>query len=572
MNTREIIIALLALSLGGAVMYVFSPQGEDAQSSSSSSNEEESETIYTCSMHPQVERDEPGLCPICEMELIPKSSSQSEAPLQLSLTKDAVRLSQLETAEVKGSGNQSGDVLSLSGHIKIDKDYSSSLISYFPGEIVRLYVKSEGEKIQKGQKVADIYAPELRIHQEELIAAARQRESAPDLYRAARRKLENWKLDSTQMNQIIAEGRPRDILTIHASTTATVTSLEVEEGDMIRKGSSMIRISNLNHLWAEFQVQESDLSHIQEGTTVIFTAQAAPGREFRGRIYYIDPQLDAQKRTAVARAKVSSQGVLKPEMLIRGFVQVESSGSSDKLIIPSSAILWTGPRSIVYVEVDGASVPSYEYREVDVAKYSNENAYITSGLEIGERVVTKGAFVIDAAAQLNNQKSMMNQMVGESDKAAVDRKKVNPLHQEAYQEMEHHYWKLKDAFVESDSIAVRAIAEDFYRSAQKVPPAVKGEESRDLWMQKQEKLEKASRAIADEESMEKQRGAFREISNSLIFWHRHFKLSSDSLYVQHCPMAFDNEGADWISQEEKIRNPYFGDKMLKCGSVEEVFN
>jgi Cu(I)/Ag(I) efflux system membrane fusion protein len=571
MNTREIIIALLALSLGGAVMYVFMPESEDTQSSASSHTDEESETIYTCSMHPQVERDEPGLCPICGMELIPKSSTSSEDPLQLSLTEDAVRLSQLETAEVKGSGSQAGEVLSLSGHVKIDKDYSSSMISYFSGEIVRLYVKSVGEKVKNGQKVADIYAPELRIHQEELIAAARERDSAPDLYRAARRKLENWKLDSIQMNQIIEEGRARDILTIHSAATATVTSLEVQEGDMIRKGSSLLRISNLNHLWAEFEVPESDLADIQVGTPVVFSAPAVPNREFRGRIYYIDPQLDAQKRTAVARARVSSQGVLKPEMLIRGFVQASSTGSSDNLIIPSSAILWTGPRSVVYIELGKSSVPTYEYREVEVAKYSNDIAYITSGLEIGERVVTKGAFVIDAAAQLNNQKSMMNQMVGESDRAAVDRKKVNPLHQEAYQEVIHHYWKLKDAFVESDSIAVRAIAGDLHRSAQKVPSTVKAEESRQLWMPRQESLEQATQKIMNEDELDQQRVAFEEISNSLIFLHRHFKLSNDTLYVQHCPMAFDNEGADWISQEEKIRNPYFGDKMLKCGSVEEVF-
>jgi len=574
MTRKSYIVGIIAFVLGGLLTYLmFQGNSTSGENNTSSSSQEESEksTQYTCSMHPSVEQDEPGDCPICGMDLVPKSSTSSDNPLELQMSKEAVKLSQLEVTEVRPVGEEEKKVVRLSGLLKEDLDQSSRLVSYIPGELVRLYVKSEGERVKKGQVIAEVYVPELRMPQEELLDAAARRDEAPGLYRASRQKLDYWKIDSAFIEKLLESKQVRDVLPIYATATGTVRELMVTEGDILKRGESIARVSNLNQLWAEFDVPESELDLIQMGQNIRFSPVSAPNREYSGPIYYIDPEIDPQKRTATARARINAKQYLKPEMVITGYLSVSTDKQVDQVKVPASAVLWTGPRSVVYVKVPGAEVPSYSFREVKLDRFGRDVAYISEGLKVGEEVVSQGAFVIDAAAQLNNQKSMMNRMANAKGSTPTSKLEINPLHQEAVQEAIRIYIQLKDALVNSDASDSKKVAAMLYKHLKGVPSTIEKADLRERWMSRQDLAENAAEKLSNTEDLKDQREAFEEVSKAFIFWLRHFEIKFDTIYLQYCPMAFDFDGADWISTQEEIRNPYFGDEMLKCGTVEEVF-
>lgn len=158
-----------------------------------------------------------------------------------------------------------------------------------------------------------------------------------------------------------------------------------------------------------FEAYESDLPYLSQGQKVIFTIQALPGIDYSGNINFIDPVLDPVARVARVRVEVGNQGgKLKPEMFATGIVKSNLDDYKDKLVIPRSAVLWTGKRSIVYVKQPG-NEPVFKIREIGLGPMLGNSYIVTDGLTEGEEIVTAGAFSVDAAAQLEDKPSMMNQ-------------------------------------------------------------------------------------------------------------------------------------------------------------------
>lgn len=310
----------------------------------------------------------------------------------------------------------------------------------------------------------------------------------------------------------------------------------------------------------------------------MFTTSSLPGRTFTASISFIDPLIDAGTRVATARAEIANPGgVLKPEMFVRGQVMPTRKTTTEQLSIPRSAVLWTGKRSVVYVEIPDTEVPSYQYREVSLGDRLGDRYIIAEGLQAGEKVVVNGAFVIDAAAQLNNQASMMNKKVlvsgRESGSMAVmvpDYQRQAPVaFKEQIGDLALAYLSLKDDFVQTDPTAVRTAAQAFLKKLDQVDMKLLKGEAYHYWMEQLQALSAHAGNLPDLTDIEEQRRQFDFLSQAMIHTVKAFGAAGKALYVQHCPMAFDNAGADWISDEETIRNPYFGDKMMKCGTVLE---
>ena len=172
----------------------------------------------------------------------------------------------------------------------------------------------------------------------------------------------------------------------------------------------MYQIADLSRLWVMFQAYENDLAGLKKGDTVEFTVGAYPGETFNARITYIDPVLNSMKRTVSVRAEVANPNDrLKPEMLAEGVVSSTLDKGTDQLLVPKSAVLWTGERSVVYVKKPNTEQPTFEFREVVLGQRVGDQYVVKSGLETGEDVVTNGNFKIDSAAQLAGKASMMNQ-------------------------------------------------------------------------------------------------------------------------------------------------------------------
>lgn len=364
--------------------------------------------IWTCSMHPQIRMSAPGKCPICGMDLIPLV--QNATPIDsgaIRLTKDAVALANVLTSVV--SRQKPIQEVRLYGKVQADERLLQSQVAHIPGRIERLMVNFTGEHVSRGQTLAMVYSPELITAQQELLEAAKTKQSQPEIYEAAKEKLQQWKLTNAQIAGIENSGKVQNNFKVISGTSGIVTARRVNNGDYLSQGSVLYDVADLSSVWVMFDAYESDLPFIKKGDRISFTFQALPGIDFSGNIKFIDPVLDAVSRVSKVRVEVDNRsGKLKPEMFATGIVKANLSEYRDKLIIPRSAVLWTGRRSIVYVKQKGTDEPVFKIREIELGPMLGNSYVILNGLKDGEEIVTQGTFSVDAAAQLEGKPSMMN--------------------------------------------------------------------------------------------------------------------------------------------------------------------
>lgn len=575
-DLKSIIIAILFAGIGlGLGYFLFGntkDEHEHQKEGQQTGNETNSAAIWTCSMHPQIRAEEKGLCPICEMDLIPLTQNSSDDPLVLEMTETAVALSNIQTTVI-GASTASAKQLELSGKIQADERRISNQVSHLSGRIEQLFVTFTGEQIRKGQKLALIYSPELVTAQRELLEALKFQHMNPSLAKAARKKLEYWKIPTETIKKLEDTRQIQETITIFAEQSGVVQERMVAIGDYVKTGQVLFQILNLQKVWAVFDGYEEDLASIRPGALIEFTSPAVPNKTFTTRINFIDPLINAETRVAAIRGEVlNSNGRLKPEQFITGMLTLNIN-KNKQVTLPKSAVLWTGKRSIVYVKVPDTSIPSFEFREVELGESLGNQYVILDGIEIGEEVVSNGSFSIDAAAQLNNQRSMMNKLVAlkdTEDAEIINFKAETPIaFQEQIDQLTSAYLILKDALVATDAAAAFREINSFQEKLSLIDGSLLKGEALSTWTELHESLAAHATKIASSEAIDVQRKQFSFLSEALINTVRYYGTAQMDLYVQHCPMALDDEGADWLSGEAAILNPYFGDKMLKCGLVEE---
>lgn len=529
-------------------------------------------TEYTCSMHPQIRQPEPGICPLCNMDLIPLDASSNTDPTVLEMTSEAIKLADIQTTLI-GRGSVAGKRLLLSGKVQPDERRAASQVAHVPGRIEQLYVTYTGENVRQGQPLARLYSPQLVNAQKELLEAIRFKGKDSDLAEAARTRIRFWKVPETLIQEVENSGKIQKEITVRADRNGVVMARKVSVGDYVEEGMPLFELMDLNRVWVLFEAYEADLANIRPGIPIQFTTPAAPGRTFAARVTFIDPLIDPESRTASVRAEIDNPGGwLKPEMFVKG--ELLSVAQAQKgLIVPKTAVLWTGKRSVVYVKVPNMAVPSFQYREVELGAPSGNGYLVESGLETGEEVVTNGAFVIDAAAQLNNQQSMMNRMVsvaGQAKPAAPDfRADIPAVFRKQWTAVIDAYLGLKDALVETNPKKSLPFAGQMLQRLNAVEGLTLSGEAARFWQQQSGGMKANLKNIDNSQDVEEQRRQFFFLSELVIQTAKAIGGGETMLYVQHCPMAFNNQGGDWISAQREIRNPYFGDQMLTCGVVKD---
>ncbi len=531
----------------------------------SNTHEHASEEVWTCAMHPQIQEDGPGTCPLCGMDLtkLKTVSGAVEVAGELQMSEAALRLANVQTSTVQQLSPEKE--LALSGKIKADESRISAITARFPGRVEQLYINFTGQAVRKGQKLASVYSPELITAQQELWEALGLKEQSPQLYEAVRNKLRLWELTETQIDSLEHQKTPATRFDILAPLTGTVTMRQVSLGDYIREGSSLFEIANLSRVWVVLDAYESDLPWIRTGDRITVTVKSLSGKEFRTRVSFIEPVIDPITRVAYIRAELNNSGqLLKPDMFVRGEIASRLPGKGESLVIPVSAVLWTGKRSVVYTQVRPEDPTTFAYREITLGEEIEGYYIVESGLEAGERIVTNGAFKLDAAAQLSNQPSMMNPL---EVVAPIHPAKIPDAFHEQLGTLITSYLQLKDALIATDANAAVTSARSLFRQLGQMEGNLLSGEAHEFWKKQSRSLAAHSEKIASAEAIAKQRDQFLFLSAVLIKTVEALGIGEATFYVQHCPMANSFEGADWISKEETILNPYFGDEMLNCGSV-----
>ncbi len=599
---RELIIIAITLFVGISLGSLFF--GSSSNNNKETHNHSETENVekitWTCSMHPQIKKDKPGDCPICGMDLIPLQNNnnvEEAGPNEIQMTESAMKLAEVQTYIVKKGAPEKS--IHLLGKVKADERNIATLTARFGGRIEKLYVNYTGQNVRKGQKLASIYSPELNTAKQELLDAAKYKTENPSFYKATRNKLKLWELSDTQIDAIENSSEPNIYFDILSPISGTVTKRDVAIGNYVKEGNPLFEVINLNRVWIMFDAYESDLPWIKLGDKVSFSLQSLPGKTFSAKVSYIDPFIDASTRVAQVRIEMRNSNLqFKPEMFVSGILQSKTASSSEQLLIPKTSILWTGKRAVVYVRVPNRETPSFIYREITLGAEAGTFYVVADGLTEGEEIASNGVFKIDASAQLLGKPSMMNPEGGDSGAGRMpgmdmsgDNKKTseNKMTDDEMKAMNNDkidskfknqlgifvktYLKMKDAFVATDESLVEIEAKKLLLALNKIDMNLLKGDAHIEWMKLQKPIKANINGIISMKGIEMKRSHFSIVSNKVAEAIEKFGINSKStVYLEFCPMAFDNKGAFWISKDKEIKNPYFGDKMLKCGEVKKVFN
>lgn len=610
------------ITFGGVVLLAFligrcsTPQ--DPTSHASHATSDAPSTLWTCSMHPQIQQPQPGSCPICAMDLIPleKDAGADDGPRTLSMSKSSRALADIQTTLIERRFPEAQ--IRLVGKLEYDDTKVKSLTARFPARIDELFVNFTGVPVKQGDHLARVYSPELLTAQSELLTAHRF-DPQSTATQAAKEKLRLWDLLPQQIDTILENNQAQDHFELKAPLSGVVVHKNVNVGDYLKTGQPLFRIVDLNTLWLRLDAYESDLAWLRFGQEVAFSVEALPGQTFHGPITFIEPEIDRKTRTVSIRVNVPNQeGKLKPGMFAKAIVsaQVAQSGTvfapefagkwispmhpeivkdgpgscdicgmdlvpaeelgyvqdpdaEAPLVIPTTAVLRTGKRAVVYIEKPDTERPTFEGREIEIGPRAGDVFIVQSGLEAGDRVVTNGAFKIDSALQIQAKPSMMNPQGGgptpghshgnapQSDHG--DQGGTAPLAIDSAQ-----FADLLPSYLNLQS----ALAEDNIDAAKKDLQAMM-----EITGHSGDLPDLIHQMLAADTLDALRKPHFDALSQAMIdSVSKNPDSYTGELYQMHCPMVYSDHGADWLQTNSELKNPYFGAMMLTCGTIKKTIS
>ncbi len=574
--TPLVVVLLIGLVIGSTI-FGRSPHvpsdADDAIRAADNDDHRGDGVEWTCAMHPQVRQAGPGTCPICGMDLIPvaapdENGEHGEVP-RLVVSERAAALMQVQVWPVERREG-SGDVR-LSGTIGYDETRVHDVVVRSEGQIERLYVSYENAAVRRGQRLADIYSPAIQAASVELLQARRAAQAGgmSELVEAAASQLVALGVSRGQVDRILETGEPARTVSIFSPADGIVAELAARQGEWLTAGGRMMRVSGLGQVWAQFEAYERDLPRLRVGSPMQFTVDALPGRVFSGTVAFIDPIVDAGRRTARVRVQVANPGgALKPGMLARGHAGGVPAEGPAALVVPATAPLLTGQRAMVYVQLPEAKRPTFEPREITLGERRGDHWEIAAGLTEGELVVVHGAFRIDSELQIRGQPSMMAPAPHLN---PTDHGRVPVILTEA---AERELQRVVTAYLEVIFDLARDDAPAARRAAGALEKALGAADFSSVepsaaaqWLRARDAMRARARAMAGTSELATLRRELVHVSDRLEHAVRAFPTERvGTLFRVVCPMVDGREGS-WLARNEAVRNPYFGVSMLECGEV-----
>ncbi len=498
-----IIIGLAVIVVAAGLFFILNSNGNDDSVTAE-------KQLYTCGMHPAVISDEPGDCPICGMKLVPMKNTASTNSGERKILYWRAPMDPNEIYDEPGKSKMGMDLVPVyedqaggSGIVSIDpvvvqnmnvktavvesRSLSSKVVTNavlttnekteyivttrVNGYIEKLYVNYTGQVVNKGQKLMDIYSPELVAAQQELLTALNYqkavnntsfnsvRESGDELLKNSIRKLELLQMSENDIEKLKETKEVKTYVTLFAQNSGTVLEKNVLDGQKIMAGMPLLKIANLSNLWLTADVYEYELVNINEGAKAEIRFNYLPGKVYEGKVSFIYPTLESKTRTAKIRIDVPNpEGKLKPSMFANVVINGKDLGVNP--VIPENAVLRGGRKDIVIVSLgDGKFKP----QEVTLGGYADGYYQVLKGLSEGNEIVTSAQFLI---ASESNLRAAVSQFTG-GDKLEIPKKEEMP-------EGDHDMPMGVDTEMKSDKKSnEKVMEEDSHASHEETSPLVR---------------------------------------------------------------------------------------------------
>ncbi len=409
-NVLGAMLFIVALALFGCT------KSDQQQSADSQAHEtQKAEEYYTCPMHPSVRSDRPGACPVCNMALV-KKTTQKEMSVDETANLQAVSLSPTQRVMANVSVVMvkrqpvSRDIQAV-GIVSYAEPNYKHISMRFPGRLEKLYLSYTGQQVRKGDPVADVYSPEAISAQQEYLLALNSYEqasqgmqsfasSAGQLLEQSEQKLLQWGFTQNQISRLKETRKINHIVTIYSQVSGTVVKKSVDPQHYASTGEDMFDVADLSTVWIYLDVYERDIRFVAPGQPVQITTEAYPHEKFSGKVMFIDPVVNPETRTIRVRTEFPNRQLkLKPNMYATALIAVPKA---DALVVPSTAVMSTGKRTVVWVEV---KENNFEPRDVAVGASRDGHTAILSGLQEGDHVVETGGFLLDSESSLQQPAS-----------------------------------------------------------------------------------------------------------------------------------------------------------------------
>ncbi|MEN6625826.1 MAG: efflux RND transporter periplasmic adaptor subunit [Candidatus Sumerlaeia bacterium] len=422
-------------------------------------------TLYTCGMHPEVISDTPGNCPKCGMKLVAMDPDRARAILEArgessvapapgdaktkrkilywrssmdpndirnAPGKDTMGMDLIPVYEDEVAGGPSIRIdpvteqnmglrlatvrtgplvksIRTVGTVQYDEQSLGAVTTKVSGWVQKVYVSETGAQVHKGDRLFDLYSPELYSAQEEYLVALRDAKQAEgqalkeaaSLARSrltsARDRLRLFDISDAQIQTLEQEQKIQKALAINAQLTGIVIKKNIVEGDELKAGMPAYQIADLSTIWVIGKVYETDMPYVQPGQEAQMRLDYLPGRTYRGRVTYVYPYLEPGTREIPVRMEFHNPGYdLKPGMYAT--IELRKELAAQATLVPAMAVINTGERQVAFVMSEPGR---FEPRRLATgARTDNDELQVLGGLAPGERVVVSGQFLLDSESNL----------------------------------------------------------------------------------------------------------------------------------------------------------------------------